>query len=377
MGLTGVLLGLHLGRLGFSAPATGLVIGAGLAGNAAATAALTWWPERFPPGPTLLGTTVLAALGLAAAGLLDTPLPYALAAFVGLLNGMGRDRGPAQVVEQSLLADLLPADQRPGAMARYTATQDILGGLGSLTAGLPDLLGGDPRAATRLVFLAAAILALGAIPPYLAVLRQAGRGTPGTSERVPVAAATRRKVRDLAALFALDSLGGGFLAGSIVSYWFFHRFGLGGEVLGPLFLAARVLNAGSYFGAELLARRIGLIRTMVFTHLPSSALLLLLPVTGSPAAAIALFLAREALVQMDVPARQAFVAVVTPPGERVYAFGITGLVRNIGWATGPSLAGWSVAAFGLGAPLVLGAGLKVVYDLMLYRSWQAVPETAA
>jgi predicted MFS family arabinose efflux permease len=173
----------------------------------------------------------------------------------------------------------------------------------------------------------------------------------------------------LTGLFALDSLGGGFLAGSILSYWFIKRFGLTGEVIGPLFLVARGLNAGSYFVAEALARRLGLVRTMVFTHLPSSAFLLVLPWAPSALVAILLFLAREALVQMDVPARQAFVAQVTRPGERVYAFGVTGLARNVGWAAGPGLAGWSAQTFGLGVPLVIGAGLKMAYDLLLYHSF--------
>jgi predicted MFS family arabinose efflux permease len=152
-------------------------------------------------------------------------------------------------------------------------------------------------------------------------------------------------------LFALDSLGGGLLAGSIVTYWFFRRFGLSGDVLGPVFFVARGLNAWSYLGAELLARRVGLLRGPL---------------------AIALFLAREALVQMDVPARQSYLAAVTEPGERTFALGITGLVRNVGWACGPPLAGWAMSAFGLGAPLVLGAGLKVVYDLALYASYRHV-----
>ena len=240
IGLTGVLLGLHLARLGSTAVQVGLVVGAGLAGNALAAAGLAWFPGRFQPRTVLLVTTVLSAFGL----------------------------------------------------------------------------------------------------------------------------------------FALDSLGGGFLAGSILSYWFFKRFGLSGEVIGPLFLGARALNAASYFGADFLSRRIGLIRTMVFTHLPSSAFLLFLPWTRTQVLAGSLFLAREALVQMDVPARQAFVAAVTRPGERVYAFGVTGLVRNVGWAVGPGLAGWSAELLGLGAPLVLGAGLKMVYDLLLYRSFLKEPRVA-
>ena len=165
----------------------------------------------------------------------------------------------------------------------------------------------------------------------------------------------------------------------MLSYWFFQRFGLTGAVLGPLFFATRVLNAASYLVAERLARRIGLLRTMVFTHLPSSLILLLLPLAPSAWAAAAILLLREALVQMDVPTRPSYVAAVTPPGDRAFALGVTGLVRNIGWATGPAGAGWAMQSLGLGAPLVLGAGLKIVYDGLLYRAFRQVrpPEELA
>ncbi|MGH7645056.1 MAG: MFS transporter, partial [Gemmatimonadales bacterium] len=189
---------------------------------------------------------------------------------------------------------------------------------------------------------------------------------------VPLGPDARRRVGRLAGLFALDSLGGGFLAGSIVTYWFFRRFGMSAETLGLVFFAARCLNALSYLAAERLAGRIGLVRTMVFTHLPSSAVLLALPFVATPAVAIALFLLREALVQMDVPARQSYVAAVTGAGERTFALAITSLVRNVGWAAGPALAGLFMATLGLGAPLVAGAALKVVYDVALFGSFRDV-----
>jgi len=375
VGLTGVLLGLHLARSGYGAGEVGLVVGAGLGGNAAATLLLAWQPHRLRPRTVLLATTLLSAIGLAALALAAQPKLLVALAFIGLLNGMGRDRGPAQVVEQSLLADRLAHADKARIMTRYTATQDVLGGLGSLAAGLPDILGGDPAATTRTLLLVAAILLLATTAIYLWLL--AGEPAPKGNAAPPPGRETRRRVFSLTGLFALDSLGGGFLAGSILTYWFFRRFGVGGEVMGPLFLAAKVLNALSYFAAEALAHRLGLIRTMVFTHLPSSLFLLALPWAPSEWIAIALFLGREALVQMDVPARQAFVAAVTSPGERVYAFSVTGLARNVGWAVGPVLAGGSAELLGLGAPLVAGATLKIVYDLLLYRSWHRLPEGAA
>jgi MFS family permease len=379
IGLTGVLLGLYLARRNFSPGQLGLVVACGLAGNALATAWLAWTASRLSRRDVLLACTVLSGLGLIGIAGLSAPAALAAVAFLGLVNGMGRDRGPAQVLEQSLLSDRLPHLDGARVMTRYTAAQDVCASLGSLAAALPDLLAGDPVRTSRLLLLVAGLVSLLPLALYLWLVPADSRPAGQPLQHQELSPLTRRRIRGLTGLFALDSLGGGFLAGSILSYWFFKRFGLSGEVIGPLFLAARALNAGSYFGAELLARRVGLIRTMVFTHLPSSAFLLVLPWAPSAAYAVLLFLAREALVQMDVPARQAFVAQVTGPGERVYAFGVTGLARNVGWAAGPGLAGWSVQALGLGAPLVIGAGLKIVYDLLLYRAFvrgPAAPEAA-
>ena len=314
-------------------------------------------------------------IGLLAVALAHTTVLLAALAFVGLVNGMGRDRGPAQTLEQSLLADSTDDTRRTAVFARYALVQDVAGALGSLAAAAPTLLasvtGIGVVVAGRWTFAAAAAISLVPLALYGAVPESA---TSVSTTRAPMSAETRRRVAGLSGLFALDSLGGGFLAGSIVTYWFFRRFGVGGDVLGPLFFAGRVLNALSYGWAERLAARIGLVRTMVYTHLPSSFVLLALPLAPTAWIAAALFLAREALVQMDVPTRTAYVAAITKPGERTAALGITGLVRNVGWAVGPALAGASTAAFGLAAPLVAGAGLKIVYDLALFASFRHVEQ---
>ena len=368
VGLTGVLLGLYLAQLGSGAGWLGLIVGLGLAGNAVGTTVVAFAGGRFSQRTGLITASILTAAGAAALALTETPVGLGVAAFLGMVNGMGKDRGPAQTLDQSLLADAGSAESRAALFTRYTFVQDALGGVGTLAAAVPDLLGsGSSLAAYRWTFAAIGVLSLAPAVLYSALPRtRPGGGDLGPPP--PIREATRRKVAGLTALFALDSLGGGFLAGSILSYWFFQRFGFSGEVLGPLFFAARVLNALSYFAAQALARRLGLIRTMVFTHLPSSLLLLVLPWTGSPWIAMGAFLLREALVQMDVPTRQAYVAAVTAPGERTFALGVTGLARNVGWAVGPGLAGLAIGALGLGAPLVAGAALKIVYDVALYRS---------
>jgi MFS family permease len=359
----------------------GIIVGAGLAGMAVGTAWVAWHGDRVGRRPALIAATVLSGLGLAGLAAFDAGPLLTVIAFAGMVNGMGRDRGPAQVLEQSILADAVPATNRTTVFARYALVQDVGGALGSLAAGAPKLLEAlwslGPASAYRWTFAGAAVVTLLPVAIYarLAVAeRDDARvsSLPGRSASAPLSPEARRRVGGLAGLFALDSLGGGLLAGSILSYWFFRRFNLAGDVLGPVFFAARSLNALSYLVAEGLARRIGLVRAMVFTHLPSSALLIALPLVPSAPWAILLFLAREGLVQMDVPTRQSYVAAVTSPGERTFALGVTGVVRNAGWAFGPPLAGLLMRTAGLGGPLVAGAALKMAYDVALYYSFRGI-----
>jgi MFS family permease len=173
-------------------------------------------------------------------------------------------------------------------------------------------------------------------------------------------------------LFALDSLGGGFLTTSLLSYFFFERFGAGEALIGVLFFGARVANALSHLAAAWLAGRIGLVNTMVFTHIPSSLLLVAVAFAPGFGAAAALFLLREALVEMDVPTRQSYVMAVVQPTERLWASAVTGLVRSGAWAVAPALAGVLMERVAFATPLFLGAGLKIVYDLALYASFRGI-----
>lgn len=375
-GLTGVLLGLALAERGFGAQSLGLVVGAGLAGGAVGTALVAWHGDRLKRRAGLMAATALTVVGYGAVALGPSPALLATTAFFGMLNGFGRDRGPAQTLDLSVLADLAQDADRTRVYSRYTLVQDVAGALGALGAALPAIAstatGITLDAAYRALFIGLAV-ASGVSLILYAGLDTAPMGDAadlrGGMPRDPV---VRRRLGSLAALTALDSVGGGFLAGAILSYWFFRRFGLAPEALGAVFFAARGLNALSYLAAERLARRFGLLRTMVFTHLPSSVLLLVLPLVASPWAAIPLFLAREALVQMDVPTRQSYVAAVVAPGARTFALGVTGIVRSAGWAVGAPLAGFAMGALGLAAPLVGGAVLKIAYDLALFGAFRHV-----
>lgn len=378
IGLTGVLLGLYLAHLGATPKVLGVTVAAGLAGTACGTLLVTVFAHRIRPRLALLGTTAVSAGGLLLVATAVHPTLLAVAAFLGMVSGAGRDRSPAQVLEQSMLADRVDGADRTNTFARYALVQEVCGALGALAAGgaaLAAELWTIPSITADRWTLAAGGLVLLILLPLYAGLPEDRLTRPGSTPdlRHRPARASRTRVHRLAWLFALDSLGGGFLLSAILTYWFFQRFGLGGTVLGPLFFAARGLNALSYPCAAWLSRRIGLVRTMVFTHLPSNALLFLLPWLPARDLVIALFLVRESLVQMDVPARQSYIAAVTEPGTRTYALGITGLVRNLGWTVGPALAGSAMTAFGLGAPLMIGASLKGVYDGILYAMFRHVP----
>jgi len=381
IGCLGVVLGLYLAQLGMSPERIGLVIGSGLAGNALATMLVAWQAERFGRRTVLTSSALATAAGLVVIATVESFSVLVLAALAGMVNAMGRDRGAAYTLEQAILAAGVDEHGRTGVFVRFTLMQDVGAAFGAGAAALPALLErhlalGVPDAHRALLLALAALMAVTAA---LYRLLPAAGDRPVGATPPPPSPTTRRRVAELSALFALDSLGGGFLAGAIIAYWFFERFGLSAGAIGAIFVAARILNAGSYFVAEWLSRRIGLVRTMVFTHLPTSGLLLVLPLLASPAAAIAVFLLREAFVQMDVPARQSYVAAVVAPHERTYALGVTNVARYSGWAVGPALAGLAMATFGLGAPLVAGAVLKAAYDLALFRSFRSIraPEERA
>jgi MFS family permease len=377
IGLLGVVLGVFLYREGFSSTAIGVVIAAGLAGAAAATALVTLHADRLGRRRTLLVLSLLTAAGATPLIVHSRFALMAAMAFLGMLNGMGTDRSAAFALEQAVIPGLVSDRGRTWTLAWYSLVLDAGGALGALAAGFPLLAQHwwalDIGAAYRGLFIGYAGINLFSGVLYLFLTPQvevdpataAGRGARAIS------AEAKTTVRKLASLFALDSLGGGLLTDALVSYWFFRRFGIAENKLGLLFFAVHVLNALSHLGAAALARRIGLIKTMVFTHLPSSLFLIAASFATSARWAVALFLLREALVEMDVPTRQSYVAAVVQPSERTFASGVTNLTRNLCWAVSSSVAG-ALMQVAFSAPLFLGGGLKVVYDLLLWRAFRHV-----
>jgi MFS family permease len=376
--LVGVTLAIHLADVGFTATQIGLLIGVGLAGSSLATLIVSLRGDAWGRRKVLVGLALLSAMGYLALAASTDAAALMPIAFVGMLNGMGRDRGAASALDQAILPGTVADDRRTWALAWYNLVLDGGHALGALAATVPTVLmrvaAADTQTAHQLTFAACAGAMLLCIVAYSGLTRQieVGPGSTTPLAPTPLDARSKRVIRRLALLFGLDSIGGGFLNSSLIAYWFFRQYGTSEADLAILFFAARVLNAVSHVAAAWLAKRIGLLNTMVWTHLPSSLLLIAAPASPTAALAAALFLAREALVEMDVPTRQSYVMAVVKPTERTFASGVTNVTRNLAWAVGPSFAGLVMQYIALAGPLVIGGALKVVYDLLLYRTFRHV-----
>ncbi len=373
-GLIGVLLGVYLAEIGLDAGTIGVVVSAGLAGAAAGTFLVTFLGDRLGHRHVLLAVTFLSAAGGVALALSSHPLVLGAAALLGMVNGMGRDRGAALVVEQAVLPATVREAERTMAFAKYNVLQDIGHAVGGLAAGLPALLqeSGILAGAPALRWSVAGYAALSLAPAAAYLSLSTVVETLGVSRLERVSSESRRILWKLSSLFAIDSLAGGFLTTALLSFFFYERFGVGLGAIGPIFFAARVANALSHLGAAWLAQRIGLVKTMVFTHIPSSLLLISVAYAPSFPVAAVLFLLREGLVEMDVPTRQSYVMSVVQPAERTIASGVTHLVRMAAWAVAPALAGLMMEGVSLMLPLVIGASMKIGYDLLLWCAFRHV-----
>ena len=382
IGLLGVVLGVFLYREGFSSTAIGLVIAAGLAGAAVGTVFITFKADRLGRRRTLFALSLLTSVGALPLIFHFSVPAMVLIAFLGMLNGMGTDRSPAFALEQATIPGLVPDIKRTWALAWYSVVLDASGAVGALAAGIPIVAqkwwNVELAHSYRLLFIGYAAISVLTALLYLLLSPEVEIRTAGLplERRTAISPETKSTIKRLCALFAIDAFGGGFLTDALVSYWFFRRFGIAESQLAVLFFTVHVLNALSHLGAAWLSRRIGLIKTMVFTHLPSSIFLIAAAFMPSPRWAVLLFLLRESLVEMDVPTRQSYVAAVVKPEERTFAAGVTNLVRNSAWAAASAVAGIFMQQVAFAAPLLLGGSLKIIYDGLLWRAFRhlAPPE---
>jgi MFS family permease len=372
-GLVSVLLAGHLARLGFSSLQIGAIVAGTLLGSAVLTMAVGLVGHRLDPRRILLGSSLLMLATGVGFGLLGDFWPLLVLAVLGTLNPSGSDVSLFLPTEQTLLARA-PAADRPALFARYNVAGSLASAFGALASVAPALLaarlGVEPASAERLGFFLYGTIGLASAAIYAGLPATARAQSP--VPRRPLAR-SRRIVLRLAALFSLDSFGGGFVVQTLLVLWLARRFALPQETMGAVFFAAGLLGAISQLVSPWLATRIGLVRTMVYTHLPANLFLLLAGVVSSAPAAIGLLLARALLSQMDVPARQAYVMGVVPPEERAAAAGVTNVPRSLAAALPPFLAGALLDWSTFGWPLIVAGALKGLYDLLLLAQFRAIP----
>jgi MFS family permease len=363
-GFTSVVLGIHLQYRGLSPRTLGLtlaigVLAASLYGLPLAAVAARIGRRRVLAGLGLLMAVTGADLALAA----QQPL-LVLAGATGMLGAAGVDLGPFLALEQAMLAESVPDNRRNRAFGRYSLSGGLAISAGALAGGF----GSTPGRIEELFLLFAAI---GVVVAVVSLQLSARVESPTSG---PVLSRTAiRPLTGLAALFAVDALGGGLVLQAVIAYWLHVRFGIGTAVIGPALGAIALVQAGSFEVSSRLADRIGLVRTMVFTHLPSNVLLMLVAFSPNLAVALTLLILRFSISQMDVPARQTYVASIVPASERAGALAFTGTLRGVAQAVGPAIAGVAIQSAAFGLPFVLAGALKITYDLGLYAGFARHP----
>jgi len=374
IGMMAVLIGLYCAKLGFSATQIGVVLSAALWGAALATLLTMLAGSRFTERSLLVALAGLPVLGCALLISSDAFPVIVCAAFVGMFNVNGRDRGAIPILEQAMFPATTTDADRTRVFAWYNVLLDGGYAVGGLLAGLPTLLeaaaGMAPLAAMKAALVLFCALYLVSAALYALLPPRVGEAAPaGLRDLSPE---SRPIVAKISALFFIDAFAGGFIGSAIFAYWFSERFGATAATVAVLFSAGRLLSAGSHIVAAWLAKRIGLINTMVYTHIPSSLLLFTIVATDEFAWAAFFFLLRESLNEMDVPTRQSYVMAVVKPAERLAAAGATNLVRSGGWALAPMFAGALMQTVGLAVPLVFAGAAKIAYDVLLWREFRRV-----
>jgi MFS family permease len=358
-GFLGILLPLYLADLGLDARGVGLAITCTLAGSAALTWAVRRPAEQFGGRAALMGLAALSAVAAALMLLTSQAWLVVLAAMLGNVAVGTGETGPFLSVEQVVIARAAVGPRRTTLLSVYNLIGYAAAALGAGIVGL---------VAPRWLFLIFLVAAGVQAAAYLRLPAAPATRPAGSAALRPSTGLIRR----LAALFALDSFAGGFVLQSLIAYYLHERYALGLETLGQVFLGAQLFTAASLLIAARAARRFGLLNTMVVSHLISNVLLIAMAFAPTAWLAVVCFYARQLLSQMDVPTRQAYVMAVVEDHEREAAATTTTLWRTVAQAVSPAVTGWVMASVALAAPFVLGGGLKIVYDLLLYATFKDV-----
>jgi MFS family permease len=364
-----------LAEVGLDAPKIGLLLTMTLLGDTALSLWITTSADRIGRKRMLIVGAWLMVLGGVVFAATGNFLLLLAAATIGVISPSGNEVGPFLAIEQAALAQTLAPEQRTRIFAWYNLAGSFATAAGSLGCGFlvqslqgRGLTQGDSYRSVFYAYAAAGVL-LALLFRQLSAASEAGPGDPDSlgARRIFGLHRSRHVVFRLSALFALDAFAGGFIIQSILALWFHDRFGADPRTLGTIFFGANLLAGISALAAAAIARRVGLVRTMVFTHVPSNVLLIILPFMPTLPLAVAILLLRFSISQMDVPARQSYTVAVVSPDERSAAAGITGVARTTGAALSPVLAGVLLATPGLAGGVFIASGvLKLLYDGLLY-----------
>lgn len=379
-GFLSVVLVLYLAEIGLPSGQIGLLLSLTLLGDAAISLWLTTSADRLGRRRMLLlGAALMTGAGVAFV-ITRNPLLLLVAAIVGVISPSGNEIGPFLSIEQASLTQLVTDRQRTRVFAWYNLAGSFATASGALCAGLLaqwlQNSGWQPVDAYRTVIVLYAGIG-GVLLVLFLLLSSAIEVRPlaaaATGSRLLGLHKSRGVVLQLSALFALDAFAGGFIVQSIMAYWFHVHFGADVELIGAIFFGANLLAGISALLAVRIAARFGLINTMVFTHIPSNILLMLVPFMPTLPLAIGVLLLRFSISQMDVPTRQSYTMAVVAPDERSAASGVTSIARSLGAAASPALSGLLLAStVTFSAPFIISGGLKIVYDLLLYRKFRSV-----
>ncbi|HEX9019632.1 MAG TPA: MFS transporter [Nitrospirota bacterium] len=377
-GALSVVLALYLHEIGLTGAAIGLLFTLTLAGDAGISLWITTTADRIGRKKMLLLGAMLMVLAGIVFSLTGNSILLMLAAIIGVISPSGNEIGPFLALEQAALSQLLPSDKRTKAFAWYSLAGSSATAAGALVGGfLSKFLTQAGHAeidSYRAVVILYAACGIVLVLLFLNLSESVeAPAAPASAHLVLGLHGSKGVVMKLSGLFALDAFAGGFVIQSMVSYWFHIKYGIDAGIIGGIFFGVNILAGISALLSARIAGRVGLINTMVFTHIPSNVLLCLVPVMPSLNPAIAMLLLRFSISQMDVPARQSYTMAVVSPGERAAASGITAIARSIGAAASPALSGVLIAAPAMiSAPFFIAGGLKIIYDLLLYRSFRKV-----
>ena len=374
-GYLAVVLGLFLGALGLEPVVIGLITGAAVAGSAAMTVAWSLVADRVGRRRTVMAMSGLMAAGGFLFAVASSPWLLIVAAFTGTISATSSEVGVFNTVDQAVIPQVVPQERRTWAFAVYNLVGNLGQAVGALSAGLVGLFalsGLHGADAYRPMFWLYGGIGLVNLLLFRRLSERVEAARIEGDRRLFGIRRSRAAVARLSALFGLNAFAGGFVVLALVSYWFSLRWGLSPEWLGVIFFWAGVLSALSFLAAGWLAPRIGLLNTMVFTHLPSNLLLILVPLMPTAWLAVVAFLARMSISQMDVPTRQSYSMAIVDPDERTATAGVTNVARSVATAISPPITGWAFSVAALGLPFFLAGGLKIAYDLLVWRTFRRV-----